>query len=89
MDITNVSSTNSFTNIKGIENLVIRDIMTFTPSITADKTVIYEPNEMKLYPQYTQEIGSISNDNLLRPIKLGFNQFPILIPEGCQYENEG
>lgn len=88
MDIKKVSPTNSFSNIKGVDNLIIRDIVTYTPSITADNETIYEPNELKLYPQFTVTLEDPSNDNNLRPIKLGYNQFPVLIPEGCQYENE-
>ena len=88
LDIKQVSTTNNFSNVRGIDNLVIRDIMTYTPSITADQNLIYEPNDQKLYPQYTKELVDMSNDNLLRPIKLGFNQFPVLLPEGCTYNNE-
>lgn len=88
LDSTVVSTTNSFSSIKGIDNLIIRDIMTYTPSITADKTIIYEPNDEKLYPQYTKEFYGVATDNILRPIKLGYNQFPVLLPEGCTYNNE-
>lgn len=88
LDTSIVSTTNSFNNVKGIDNLIIRDIVTYTPSITADKTTIYEPNYQKLYPQYTKEAYGSTTDNMLRPIKLGYNQFPVLLPDGCTYNNE-
>lgn len=83
------SDSNTFSNVRGIDSLVIRDITTFTPSISGDSTIIYEPNDERLYPQYTKPIYDATTDNILRPIELGFNQFPILIVDGCTYENEG
>lgn len=88
MDTSQKSPTNSFSSIKGIENLIIREITTFTPSITAGETTIFEPNDDKDYPQYTKEVFDGSIDNALRPIKLGFNQFPVLLTEGCIFNNE-
>lgn len=89
LDISKVSEDDKFTNVRGVENLIIRDIFTFTTSISGDNTIIYEPNLDKNYPQYTVDSLNINYNNFLRPIKLGYNQFPILLDEACQYINEG
>jgi hypothetical protein len=89
LDISKVSDDDKFSNVRGIENLVIRDIFTFTTSLSGVQTVIYEPNYDKNFPQYTIDELSSTYNNFLRPIKLGFNQFPILLDEACQYLNEG
>ena len=72
-DTTEVSDSNDFDNVKGIRNINIRDI-------NVSKTV-YEynvnPNDSSLFPKYT--IAPWTNrDNMLRPIQLGSNQFPML-----------
>jgi len=82
MDITNylldpeeVSNTDNFANIKGIDNLVFRDIDT--------NVVIYEPNgslSPRYYPQYTIDSGDWAGDNKIRRIQLDFDQFPSLSP---------
>lgn len=89
LDISKVSEEDKFSNVRGIENLVIRDIFTYTTSLSGNNEVIYEPNLLKNYPQYTVDELSSNYNNLLRPIKLGYNQFPILLDEACQYLNEG
>lgn len=73
IDITEVSPTDNFEYIKGIRNLNIRDI-------NVSKTV-YEynvnPDNPNLYPKWT--IAPYTDrDNMLRPIQLGLNQFPML-----------
>lgn len=73
IDITQVSPTDNFDYIKGIRNLNIRDI-------NVSKTV-YEynvnPDNPNLYPKWT--IAPYTDrDNMLRPIQLGLNQFPML-----------
>ena len=79
MDITETSPTDTFTNIKGIRNLNIRDIV-------ISKTV-YEPNnQVWNYPQYTT--ASWSNENILRPVELGRNQFPVLSLDTLSIINE-
>jgi hypothetical protein len=73
IDISNVSPTDNFDNIKGIRNLNIRDI-------NCSKT-IYEynanENDPDLYPRYI-ESPYTNRDNMLRKIKLGLKQFPVL-----------
>lgn len=68
MDITETSPTDDFTDIKGIDNLIFRDI-----ECSVD---IYEPNNALYYPQFTT--AAWTGDNTLRPIQLGNNQFPML-----------
>jgi hypothetical protein len=72
IDISNVSPSNTFDNIKGIRNLNIRDI-------NCNKT-IYEynvnENDPTLYPKWT--IAPYTGENKLRPVQLGNLQFPVL-----------
>jgi hypothetical protein len=70
IDTTEISSTDNFDSIKGIRNLIIRDIDC--------RNTIYEPNVIGNYPQYTVSSYSSDVENQLRPIQLGFNQFPVL-----------
>lgn len=73
LNTSNVSPTDNFEYIKGIRNLNIRDI-------NLSKTV-YEynvnPDDSSLYPKWTIAPW-LDRDNMLRPIQLGFNQFPYL-----------
>jgi hypothetical protein len=79
MNTTETSPTDTFENIKGIRNLNIRDIDV--------NTTIYEPNnQVWNYPQYTT--SSWSNENTLRSIKLGINQFPVLSLDTLSIINE-
>jgi hypothetical protein len=68
LDITEVSSSNEFINIKGIRNINIRDI-------NSNKTIYGYSST--LYPRYYDPPWT-NRDNTLRRIKLGFNQFPVL-----------
>lgn len=72
-DTTEVSDSDNFDNIKGIRNINIRDI-------NVSKTVYeynVDPNNSSYFPKYT--IAPWTNrDNMLRPIQLGSNQFPML-----------
>lgn len=69
----------TFSNVRGIENLEFRDI--------GCSTVIYEPNSSMLYPQYTVVESTWIGENRLRQVKLNFNQFPGLVPTFCQIYN--
>lgn len=73
LDTTKVSPTDNFEYIKGIRNLNIRDI-------NVSKNV-YEynvnPNNSNFFPKWINAPW-IDRDNMLRPIKLGLNQFPYL-----------
>jgi hypothetical protein len=81
MDATEVSDDDNFDNIKGIRNLIIRDI---------DISVsVYEPNDDGNYPQYVETLESIDgNVNAIRKVTLGFNQFPVLHLESVQVDEE-
>uniref|UniRef100_A0A6M3K791 Putative baseplate protein n=1 Tax=viral metagenome TaxID=1070528 RepID=A0A6M3K791_9ZZZZ len=70
LDYTNVSTTDNFTSVKGIQNLIFRDI---NCSLS-----IYEPNDDNNYPQYTVTASTYIGDNKLRKIQLGYDQFPML-----------
>lgn len=84
------STTDYFSAVRGIKNLVIRDIETYTPSITSGSpTDIYEYNSNNNYPMYDDIDLAVSYDNLLRPIKLGYNQFPAIAEDLCLFINEG
>lgn len=89
LDITVRDENNEkFNLIRGVKNLVIRDILTYTPSLTSPET-IYEPNDVRNYPQYTVESLDVDYANVLRPIKLGLNQFPVIVTDNCIFINEG
>jgi hypothetical protein len=73
LDTTIISPSNDFDYIKGIRNLVLRDI-------DVNKE-IHEINIVGNYPQYTTTSYHSDSENRLRPIRLGFSQFPILHTE--------
>ena len=73
LDTSNVSPSDNFDNIKGIRNLNIRDINT-------NKTIFAynsDPDDPTLFPKWV-DAPYTGRDNMLRPIKLGLNQFPYL-----------
>lgn len=88
LDMSIVDVNDSYSNINGIDNFVIRELRTFTPSISGNENHIYEPNTVFDFPQYTKESYGTYIDNILRPIELGFNQFPALAIDLCTFENE-
>lgn len=79
LDGTNVSPNNSFSNIKGIDNLVFRDIV-------ASKH-IYD-YESAYYPQYTESDFDSNVDNKVKSIKLGFTQYPNFDVNLCRFRQE-
>ncbi len=88
MDIGITTESDDFSGIKGVDNLVIREIKTYTPSISGNEEFVYEPNSNFDYPQYTQNTWDSYIDNMLRPIKLGFNQFPTISIDMCTFTSE-
>jgi len=62
------SATDSFTDIEGIQNFVVREIYS--------SVNIYESNDMEFYPQYIDDEYAVTVDNKLRRIQLGKKQFP-------------
>jgi hypothetical protein len=90
LDLTEVSNTDNFSSIKGLNNFTIRDIETYTHSLSGDKSYIYDYNTDDNYPMFEDTNIDTGNDiNLLRPIKLGNNQFPVLSSTSCSFINEG
>ena len=63
-----------FEYIRGIEWIIFRDEQL--------NKEVFEQNENFNFPQYTTEEYSSEINNNLRPIKLGFNQFPLLTIDG-------
>ena len=89
LDESETSESNKFPQIKGINSLVIRDVLTYIPSLSEDQSYIYEDNDDNNFPMFTTTPHDSDFYNILRPIKLGFNQFPILSTNNCIFLNEG
>jgi hypothetical protein len=73
IDTTNVSPDDNFEYIKGIRNLNIRDINSNKIIFPYDSN----PDDWTLFPKWVDAPWA-DRDNMLRPIKLGLNQFPYL-----------
>lgn len=73
IDTNNVSPTDNFENIRGIRNLNIRDINSNKFIYSYDEN----PDNWKLFPRWVNQPW-IDRDNMLRPVQLGLNQFPVL-----------
>jgi len=80
LDMTEISPVNSYDYIKGLKTLIIRDIDC--------NNTIYEDNEIGNYPYYITSTYHSDTENKLRPIKLGFNQFPVLASNTIQIVEE-
>jgi hypothetical protein len=78
MDTTQVSPDNEFENIRGIRNIDIRDINS--------NKIIYGHNSTQ-YPRWVTPPW-IDRDNMLRPIQLGLNQFPVLADDAIRIVEE-
>ena len=89
MDSSNTSTTNNFTQVKGINNLIFRDVLTYTPDLSGGATGIYDYNTDDNYPMFTRDDYDVDHENQLKPIKLGRNQFPKLSLGVCTFRNEG
>jgi hypothetical protein len=80
MDTTQVAPDDEFENIRGIRNVVIRDINS--------NKFIYEPGAaFGLYPRWV-EVPWTNRDNMLRQIQLGLNQFPVLADDAVKIIQE-
>lgn len=80
-----------FSSIYGIKSLNFRDVQIINTSLygDADQNTIY-PYASAFYPRYTYEAFNEDYiDNLLRPIELGFNQFPKIEYNNIVIVNEG
>ena len=74
------SETDEFTDIEGIQNLVVREIYS--------NVNIYEPNNLEQYPQYIDDPYAVTIDNKLRRIQLGKLQFPAGSGDVCTVQAE-
>lgn len=86
LDTTQVSPDDEFENIKGIRNLDIRDINVWT-SFTNTKTVYPHNAHYSLYPRWVDPPWT-DRDNMLRPIQIGLNQFPVLAYDAVKIVEE-
>lgn len=91
LDETEISPDDDFSSVKGITNLVIRDIETFTPSLSGSEGVdyIFDYNTNGNFPMYDENSVEAFYDNRLIPIKLNKNQFPAIAEDLCSFVNEG
>lgn len=79
-DENEISPTDSFSLVKGLNYIVFRDIQ-------LNKTIYdYESDN---FPNYTMDDFDLNIDNTLRPIQLGLNQFPVINENLIIINNEG
>ncbi len=79
LDTTNVSATDTFSYVKGVQTLIIRNIDTLNGVIVQDYDSDY-------YPCYSEAI--YTGENNLRKIQLGNNQFPAIAINSCTFTQE-
>jgi len=80
LDTSIISSNNSFTNIVGIKSFEFRDF--------SINSTVYDYEEVN-YPRYSMDNFSLNTDNVIRPIQLGYNQFPAINENLIIISNEG
>jgi len=84
------STENKFASVRGINNLIFRDIALYTTiSNQADPMEIFQHNTDKNFPMFSVPEFDTRYENILKPIKLGLNQFPTLAEDMCIFINEG
>lgn len=102
LDVYQIAEGHDWSLIKGIDNLIFREIVLSSPTIDqaeidkykelgitiASDSNIYPPNKLNNFPQYTQIEFMDNIENKLKVIKLGFNQFPYLASDLCIFEEE-
>ena len=78
------SSGDEFENVKGIRNLIIRDMDILNSDVT-----IYDPNDSFNYPQYAVQSSTYTEyDNKLNNVQLGHDMFPVLTDSQCTFPEE-
>jgi hypothetical protein len=87
LDTTIKSSTKKFDNVRGINNLVIRDIVLYATH-NENPMEIFNLNEDNNFPMFSVNEYDDRYENILKPIKLGLNQFPMLAKDMCIIINE-
>lgn len=85
LDPSEVSPSSDFEQIKGIQNMIIRDIECWN---TNTSTTIYEPNNNNLYPQYTVADTTYTGVNKVRNITIGPDQYPMIKTSRCVFNEE-
>jgi hypothetical protein len=81
IDPTQVSPTDSFSLVKGVQTVIMRDIRVENFVVSAAGTYTY--------PQYYESTAKYSaEDNQLKLVVLGFDQFPMLYPSNCKITQE-
>lgn len=92
LDLAITSEDNDFKYIAGVDNLVLRDLGTYTTFNTGEEQVIFEPtndpNNRGQFPQYKYDALQNHMDNKLRPILLDYNQFPLISVDMCRFYKE-
>jgi len=81
------SYSNKFNNVRGINNLVFRDIVLYSTH-NDDPMHIFDYNDEGHYPMFNVQEFDVRYENILKPIKLGLNQFPMLAKDMCIITNE-
>lgn len=95
MDNSVTSDGYDFAPLLGINTLVIRDVLTYTPSLevsTVGPLHVYEeesPHPYDKYPYFVADTYDDDVENTLASIKVGFNQFPMIAINQCKFVNEG
>lgn len=80
LDTSEESSTSDFSQVKGIQNMIFRDI--------ESNYLIYEPNYSNNFPQYVEEDDMYEGKNKIRNITIGYNQFPAIAISLCNFTEE-
>jgi len=87
LDTSIKTENNKFNNVRGINNLVFRDIVLYT-SHSDDHMKIFDYNEENNFPMFNVNEYDTRYENILKPIKIGLNQFPALAKDMCIIINE-
>ena len=92
LDLSITSETDDFKFISGVDNLVFRDIGTYTAFNTGEEQIIFEPptvyNIRGRFPQYKYAALQNHFENKFRPVLLDYNQFPMLVVDMCRFFRE-
>ena len=92
LDLSITSETDDFKFIAGVDNLVLRDIGTYTTFNTGLEQTIFEPpttyGVRGRFPQYKYPALQNHFENKFRPVELDYNQFPMLVVDMCRFFSE-
>lgn len=92
LDPSITSEESEFKYIAGVDNLVFRDIGTYTTFNIGEEQEIFEPptvfGDRGQFPQYKYPEHQEHFDNKFRPVLLDYNQFPMLVVSMCRFFRE-